>query len=1059
MIPGLSKSKAWVGWTAWIGWTAWKVWDNNGWVLDSILWLGSLFDQWLEDEENAEKRKENFLSWWAIDPILWIGSGNRVWTFWNIYNDSAFLNTLKEMWLSWDVKKDDWFANRIADLYFGAVNAEKNRKAAENEQINAQLSWDVRKTPIENLLWTGDVSWLTTEETFLDKRLIDKENWEDDGDSRLWSLWYFVNPILTTALWANKKAQEGADWIKHESDYWMPTFDSAVHWMNNPLWLLSTAFDNETDKYSFNWMVATLAEAKNALSRWEITQADYDKIYNAAVTDITPYYNKKFWVNDNMRRAWWLTHYLDNAIDWQIKNADIEDRLDDAYPERVFEREWDQVRIADAQKKFMSAFVESLNKTKDSTYDKQLYDRVYAVWTNNVQRWNNSMNYAGTIARSIIARYWWDLNKISWKDKEIYQDILREYEVYDKFVDNFTKLLAKIPQFKDPVTWKVNMPDVIDWKTPREWMFDWVEEMLYKDSDWAHTSFDHKHISPIDVLENMTQSISYDYIMAHPWENWYKIPWEIWQYWIWTVYWWDASEIAQELLWMPQTVVYNWVSNKQSDLSRAWQDQDMTDMVTVNSHFWPWNIQRWVAWTMEYLPEIEWAVAEWIWWNWIWDTVRATKTMRVLRSQWLRRTISQAMRYAWWNKSTKLPSVWERYKNVLKNIPKVVDDIIKEWWVKVIKWWKVVTESLDDVKATQRLINNLLYDLWTIEVPMDLYFDARYADADLEQGSDVSFIWSLWWHLLWTYLPWLYRTWLFKDAKLIYRAFRWTDVWDALKQWWEWWWAFNLMKLTENSKYNPLDAMAKAEFWLNNSRLASFQELQQMNWIMNDIVDSFTEVYKSLKPWLKNITDESVKHMIWQYLSQIFWADSQMSRRIWQLVADKRANPADIYKYVLWLRWTANIWPWRSAIAIADNTAGKFVNFYDEALDTMPIFREWWFSRALREWFTRRELKYLKEHWKEWAVLDNFKKNKDWRYIFTTEWLEKASKDIDAMEMDIPFVSKITEDAESFDKLMKNSNMKNISNETLEAIKQSWAYDTLANALWSISWLCNLDWV
>lgn len=1042
----------------WNPWTAWKVWDNEGWALDSILWLNSILNQWAEEEEDNQDLKDIFLSWWVIEPSLWIGSGNRVWTFWKIYNieNSNLPESLKQAALSWNAL---WKSNfdKITDAYFWFTNAEKNRKANENARINSSLSWNVELANIENNLWTWDLSWLSTEETFLDKRLIE---WAQNKKDANYLEQAKQALIASNPFWLTKyTASKVGEWFKHESDYWMPTFDSEIHWMANPKQLLSNMFEYEWDKVWYQWIISTLAEAKTALESWEIDQKYYDSLYNAAVEDLTPYYDKKFWVNDNMRRAWWLNHYLDSAIDWEIKNADIEWRLDEAYPERAFEREWNQIRVNDFQKQAMTAFTEALNKTKSSTYDKQLYDNAYAVATNIAQRLNNSINYLGSIMRDMIARNWWDISKIEWRDKEIYQDALRTIQAYEQFKDNYIELIAKAPSFKDPETWRVLIPDIIDWQTPHDILFKWTEDLLYKDSDFA-TRWDEKHVSPIDVIENMVASISYDYTMAHPWRNWYKVPWANLQY-GWWLLWWNLTEMEQQLLWWLWVWIYNTVATEASELSYAYLDQDFTDYITLNSHTYNSSrtIQSWAAWSMEYLPEIWWAYGEVLIWNAISEAARATDTMRVFRSQWLRRTLSQAMRYAWWDESSKLPSVWSRFKNVLNNIPKVTDDIIKNWWVKVYKWWEVVTESLDDVKATKRLVNNLLYDLWAIEAPMDLYFDSRFADADIEQGSDVSFIWSLWWTILWTYLPWLSRTWLFKDSKLIARALMWKDAGNALKQWWEWWWAFNLMKLSENSKYNPLDAMAKAQFWLNSSKLASFQELQQMNWVMSDIVNAFTEVYKSLKPWMKNITDESVKHMIWQYMSQIFWADSQMARRIWQLVADKRANPADIYKYALQLRWNVWIWPWRSAIALADNPAGKFVNFYDEALDTMPIFREWWFSRALREWFTRYELKYLKEHWKEWAVLENFKKNKDWRYIFTTDWLERASKDIDAMSMDIPIISKVSDSSETFDKLMRNSNIKNISDETLTEITQSWAYDTLSNALWSISWICGLDWV
>jgi hypothetical protein len=39
---------------------------------------------------------------------------------------------------------------------------------------------------------------------------------------------------------------------------------------------------------------------------------------------------------------------------------------------------------------------------------------------------------------------------------------------------------------------------------------------------------------------------------------------------------------------------------------------------------------------------------------------------------------------------------------------------------------------------------------------------------------------------------------------------------------------------------------------------------------------------------------------------------------------------------------------------------------------------------------------------------------------------------------------------------MKNSTLKNISDETLQDIKDSWAYDVLADILWEIDQLCKI---
>lgn len=1015
----------------------WKAVDSNQ-ALEGLLFWTDAGAQEDNNENDMEELKKNYLTWaWinAAFPNNW----NRESFFWTEYDGNSPITPSSFAWLI--ISPTLWGIWKRMDYTSGAFDKEKEEKAKENAEINSNLSWDVELSNIENTLWWWTVSWLTTEQTMLDKEAINnKVNWEE----RWWT-----DDLKT--WWKSIPANREID-------------SKRTQWATP---MVESLFDYTADKSTYDTKLQTAIMAKKALDSWQITQKDYDEYYNDLKTYVeTTLWNKKLF-SSTAESFWWVDWMINDLIKTWTDISDLEWELDEIDPSRLYWKEWSQIRIADWTKKIMESVTDSLRQTKNSTYDKQIYNALYSVGANRLSRYNNSINYVWTVMRDIVARAWWDPTKIEGKDKEIYADCMRALTVYDKFVDNLTKLLSYVPKLKDPTTWKLVLPDVIDWKTVHDWLFDWLDDILYKDSDFWYITSDHKNVSDIDVLENMTQSISFDYNYAHPLENWYKtiFPWTAAQYTVWTVVWWQLTEWEQEILWWLWTIAYNTVASEASEINYSYLNQDFTDFITVNTHdsTTARTVQKRAANTFEYLPEIWWAFLETMAWWWLGKAAKATNVMKVLRTEWARRLLSQSMRYAWNRNTTKVPWIWNNFKNTLKNIPKVADDIVKNWWVDVIRWWEVVRESLDGVTDLQRLANNLIYDLWLIEWGMDAYFDSRFADADLEQGSDISFLWSLWWTLAWTYLPWLYRTWLFRDVDLIEKeiinSISWWkkvgEVEAAIKNRWEWW-AYNLMKLSESSKYNPLDAMAKAQYWLNSSKLASLEQIESMWGMMNDVIDAFTDVYRSLNPAAKKMTDDAVKHMMWLYMEQIFWADSQMARRIWNLVADKRTNPADIYKYTLRLRWTAWIWPWRSSISLIDNAKNKFVNYYNEDLDLLPSFQQWWFSRWLSEWFTSKELKELRDAWYSWATEENFKTNKDWRYLFTSDWIEKASKDIDTMSMDVQRASKVTDSSESFDKLMRNNNLKKISDETLTAITQSWAYDTVSNALWSLDWLCNL---
>lgn len=145
---------------------------------------------------------------------------------------------------------------------------------------------------------------------------------------------------------------------------------------------------------------------------------------------------------------------------------------------------------------------------------------------------------------------------------------------------------------------------------------------------------------------------------------------------------------------------------------------------------------------------------------------------------------------------------------------------------------------------------------------------------------------------------------------------------------------------------------------------------------------------------------------------------------------------------------------WRSSIKLADDSVPRFVRQYDETLDLLPSFSNWWFWRGLNEWFTMVELNELKKAWYSWADISNFKRNKDGRFNFTKDWLEKAWWDIAYQSMDTPLLAKVTDNAQDFDVLMRQSNIRKVSDETLDMIRDTWTYDVLSEALWRMPEIC-----
>ena len=1017
--------------------TAWKVADNSKITPEDVV-------KDIDEEEEEEEEEAADGSWFLTGinyKTIPMGWWKRLGAFW-IERPNVDISWLTEFLSNPTMSLLTRWLWRARDI----TNLKREEKAKENIKTNLSLSWDIRSDEdvIDNIYWTWVDTSTSTQSTFLPEWLISekvKENKERESWS--WAIWWFFSDLWT---------------FFSKVPAWWWEFTNNI---DDKRWWLMELYEYQDEKTALQQTISQLAEIKKQVDEKNVSIEDYNKAYNEILDyigwDIEKRTTDQYW-NVHVTKAQ-VDDALRKAVEQQIKDNEYEEELDTLDPSRIIERKASNIRLQQWIAKVMTAWVEWINSTKSSVYDKQLNDSMYATASNHISRMNNSINYVGSIMRELVAKAWWDPNNLTGDDKTLYYEALRILEVYDKFIDNMAKLYWRIPYLKDPVTGKIVMPEMIDWKSLHDWMFDWMDKLLYKDSDWWNVLIDHKHISDIDVLENMTQALSYDYVMQNKWL--FKRTWEIWQYAVGTIWWWYLTEIEQRYIGKPTWFIYNTVAWEASELNTEYMDQDFSELVTLNTHDTATfrTLQKFAAQNAEYLPELVW----WIWeafaWWWLADAARWTKTMRVIQSEWLRRILSRAFNYAWdLKKWDKLPTLWQKTKNIINNIPKVADDLMTKWKSKIITSdWKIRNKKIEDIGKWGRFFNNLKYDIWTIWWPLDMLFDARYADADLEQGSDTSFIWSIWGTVLWTYLPWVYKTWLFWQAsEAVNNAIR--RVMDkpiVKKSWWQWW-VFDLLDLSSKHKNNPLNNMAKAQFWLNSSKLANFEELASMNDMLREVSDAFTKTYRNLNPAAQKLTDDVVKQIMWQYVNQIFWANTQLSNKIWQLIADERANPADIFKYVLRLRWDVQIAWWRSSIKLADWTRNRFVNFYDEKLDTLSPFRQNWFSKALEEWFTEKDLKYLKDNWYEWADKWNFKKNKDWRYIFTTEWLDKASKDIDSTALDVPVIARASDDAETFDKLMRNSSIKEISDETLDDIKHSWAYDLVSEALWSLSWLCNV---
>lgn len=1046
----------------------------------TIAWIWWTSNPVVNQNEEEENKTTNLIN----DIWLWLKNTYTPWT--------GNASTLPGDTILWDVVKASSSMNSFFPIGL-ASNINSDRDAIINSGLQNMktniLSWDkwVDKTDIDyikNLVW-WDFSWYNDTSTInlltntLEKETAKEEEEKESAIDKK-SLLNWLNPAYPFTYVTNfeinhivKPAINYISWLFRDDDVAAletKTAVSAVSMHSNDL--------PEEDQSKYNNYISQLVELWKYVDSWKVTKAEYED----AIKEVANEYKDKFPIYSTLAGP--------EAEDFSIKTAtdyiksDI-DALKDVYgyqqkintidPDYANKKSYEELLQKKSISNVMTKFTEWLWYAPSTLDKKTLSNKAYASLADQIWRWNNSMASARITLNKLMAICDWDPSKLEWENKDIYNEIQRLAAVYDKFEENLWKLYKVIPSLADPATWKIVMPDMIAWKSLHDWLFDWMDNLLTNEDYWYSLMWKNS-VSTIDVLENMSWRITNMYSNANrsifnPARAWSNL-----QYYWWRIVWWNATEIfAQQWLWRIWAEAYNLASKKSWKLSFNYMDQDFTLLSTMNTNRTrAWGlIQKYNAQVAERWPEvIEW-IAEIFLWNAATDALKASKFSRVLANKWLMKFLSESWKYAGtaedlasqaskWNNITKSLSIWDKIRNYGPNIANYTNDLASaEWVARLNIWGKIVEVWLDDLSAARRLANYIFLEI-PREVMLDQLWDARFANADTELGSDTSMIFSMWGTALGTLLPKLVKSWLFwiwsSTIDLVNKSIN--DVLD----WWliqKTWWdanSFDLVKLIDKDSMPVFDALAKTKFWLNSSRLAYWEELASFSGILWDVSKALETAMKEVK-WLWKIDaltwySQDMKKFIAIQMSNVFWTNSQISNRVWQLVADERTNPADIFKYVLQLRWTMQLGWWRSSIKLADDSVPRFVRQYDETLDLLPSFSNWWFWRGLNEWFTMVELNELKKAWYSWADISNFKRNKDGRFNFTKDWLEKAWWDIAYQSMDTPLLAKVTDNAQDFDVLMRQSNIRKVSDETLDMIRDTWTYDVLSEALWRMPEIC-----
>lgn len=982
-------------------------------VVDYVTWYNK------EDTPTNDVIWNEVLSWW-ITNAQDIAPASQ-----NQTKQSNIINSLSNAWnelVNTANRFNFWtYLNEWADMLSNLSYTIKNQTWAQTEQVTTTEPVEFEMPE----MWTIN-TWDNALGINISQEEIDAAPEKEKEKLSLFDkIWLAINPFAVPSILSREVWESIWDWISN----WDPVNDVKAYsnlawamwnWWESR-WSTMMEWDIVNDyELDIQWAV----QVYNAVREWQLPQQYYDNYLEEFYDKYDSYLNA--WIEE----TWFSTksdrlNTMKSDINDAIASNNYLRKAYDLKPEWRAEEEESTKQINTAVSLAMEKISDAVKYSNLGTNAQEYINDSYAV----LQDWNSRAVRAMASARRTKAnllKYYWtsDTTQYSEEDRKTMEDISRAELAYKAFSNNLWDRIASYVKYADPVTWKIIIPDLVDWVNMHDAEFKWTDFLTNGDY-WESLLLWKNNASAIDVLSTMSANIAFEYEMEH----WNLLT----KGWIWLQRWlrpvWElVSEASQQTLWNAWLWVYN-VTSALVNWNNWWNywrisfdalNEDNTLLSTLNTNnSQTWRLlQNYVAKFMEYTPEVVWNTIDTFWLASIPNKIRNATKFRVLLNN-----------PVWW---------------------------IKNWWKLEAVWrWELVWEWLQNLTASQRFWRFVASDA-VPEIVWDQVIDATLSSADTDFGSNTSMVFSLWGTALWTVLVKMWEAWLFQMWKNGINMLKeaWQDA--VIKTSWLDWTTYNMLNILDDEN---IDNLVKLQFNLSSGQLATWEELRRFSKDFKVVSNTVKAALWTLNWAQQREITTAVKEKLWAQLknliNQAYWADSQFSRRITQLIKDDRTNPADVFKYALGINGSVEIWWRKSRISLADSS-DVFVHWYNERLDVIPWISSTWFWKKLREWFTGDDLKNLSEAWVDWAKNRskswNFKKNND-RYYFTKQWLDNAN-DIRTSSLDVAILAKSTESAEEFDTMMRTAEIKKISDKTLQDIKDSWAYDTLADALSELEWLC-----
>lgn len=765
------------------------------------------------------------------------------------------------------------------------------------------------------------------------------------------------------------------------------------------------ATDYEKWKAVDDWYNAT-----KDLFTIERLPSSYNSLYNEDTLNTLAWNNVSRWTYPPTKEEW--IAYITSLEDNEIKREEI-------YKKYWLQDSWKTNRqtidlTADASNKWFNWYFSYGNPAwLDEKINTKLYDNPEAIlkaktYFQNVLQDQSSRQYPYisqvyaleqiALAKAPSERNEWDLAIIDWANK------MRKLEKIAP--QNWANWMSQVLDYWVDENWNIvdSIDTFADWQSLGDVLTNWMFEAAELEVD-----FRWKHASQIDIVAQVANDAIYKYYQNNlSWRGrkwWNKVErffypmwdnlWELWQFAVgWTLHWLNA-------------ITWNWWSptasylDQDASIGRLIETDDWAIKRTIKKYslqFWEYTPE----WLANLAPDVALGFLSW-WWTWVKGAQKIWKFAKWMK--WV-----QAM-----ENINKFSKVINPALNWLEKIWALWDELAN-----INKWWKVWVNILD--RATTQMM------LWQL-------MDWQWSAYDTEPYSNASFALSMWGSMLFDIMPEL------KTLRWVVSKPRWS-VW-------------NLVDYISSSP-EAADNIARA-LWKKHPEF-SLDDIKQYASIFGDIEWAAEQVWKQLPPEAKAAANKWTKELMYNYVSQAYWANSTIARNIREIMTKGSLNPADILKYFWAIPWEVSLGPYVSSIRLKNGTRAALLStekwwWYNEVLDTL----EWWFDRRLHNWFSEKDIEDI---WNmSWYKFANTEKEKVFekiwdKYYLTDYWLDKFNLEKKSIPLESLWLT--LESAENTRNIlkekMKNLSWKKLSDKTIDALADSWWYDAVVEKVKEILW-------